>query len=399
GQDAPRWREGSLEDLEREIVLQVHPDGVDFEASSAYHRLVAELLLAASMAASATGRRMSPVYRDRLAAMARFTAAYTKPDGTAPLWGDHDDARTLPLGPQSIRDHRYLVGLIGLHLHDAELARLAGGSRAEAAWWFGPELAARLSEHAPEIGSQAFPEGGVFIMRGRGDHVFIDCGPVGLAGRGGHGHNDLLSFEAVLDHVPLVTEGGCYVYTADFASRNRDRATLSHNSPRVDGEEINRFPGPEFLWTLMPDAQHELVEFSCGTEHDRFTGRHNGYARLQGSVRVERTIELAHATHRLQITDRFSGEGRHDIEVPLHLHPAVDVEQLGSDTVILLVRNRRFSLAWNATDWNLHVEEGREAASYGRSEPTKVLVWRRSSTLSALEVIISPVSAESRRLA
>ena len=33
------------------------------------------------------------------------------------------------------------------------------------------------------------------------DHVLIDAGPVGMAGRGGHGHNDCLAFDAMLDGV------------------------------------------------------------------------------------------------------------------------------------------------------------------------------------------------------
>jgi hypothetical protein len=397
GKDASRWLQSGLEDLEREIVLQVHPDGVDFEASTAYHRLCAELFLAASMASAICGRPVSATYRDRLAGMARFTAAYMRPDATAPLWGDHDDARTLPLGPQSIRDHRYLVGLIATHLCDAELLRLAGGSRVEAAWWFGTDAAARLPEVGAEPGSQAFREGGLYIMRGGGDHVFIDCGPLGLAGRGGHGHNDLLSFEALLDGVPLVTEGGCYVYTADFASRNRDRATLSHNSPIVDGEEINRFVGPEFLWFLVPDARHELVEFANTAGGIRFVGRHDGFRRLPLPVTVERTIELEWASHTLRILDRFTAEGAHTIEIPLHLCPGVTAQlEAGTGAALLRAGQRTFSLSWNAVDWDVSIEEGREAASYGSCQPIVRLLWRRTGPPRPLEICIAPIAPSSR---
>jgi hypothetical protein len=393
GSDATRWLRSGIDDLEREIVRQVHPDGVDFEASSAYHRLVAELFLAASMAARTRGLELSSTYRARLAAMGRFTAAYMRPDGTAPLWGDHDDARTLPMGPQGLRDHRYLVGLIGLHLGDEELIAASAGSRAEAAWWFGPEAVSRLRTAATERGSQAFRDGGVYVMRGQGSHVFIDCGPIGLEGRGGHGHNDLLSFEAVLDGVPLITEGGCYVYTADFASRQRDRATRSHNTPIVDGQEINRFPGPDLLWILTPDAQHELVEFSCTPQRDRFVGRHDGYRRLSSGVAVERSIELVHDAHVLKVQDRFEGEGSHTIEVPLHLQPGVAIEEMARGSALLRAGDREFSLSWNAEQWTLHPEEGRQAASYGRCVPTTRLVWRRTGELQPLEVVIAPRDA------
>ena len=43
--DADRWAADGWRTLETEILMQVHPDGVDFEASVPYHRLVAELFL------------------------------------------------------------------------------------------------------------------------------------------------------------------------------------------------------------------------------------------------------------------------------------------------------------------------------------------------------------------
>jgi Heparinase II/III-like protein/Heparinase II/III N-terminus len=386
GQDAVRWFESGLNDLESEILLQVHADGVDFEASTAYHRLVAELLLAASVAAEARGRVTSSQFRDRLRAMARFTAAYMRPDLTAPLWGDHDDARVLPFGPQGIRDHRYLIGLIGLHLNDASLIGLAGGSPVEAVWWFGSSQAMRLPAVGREQNSEAFPEGGAYIICGFGDHVFIDCGPLGLNGRGGHGHNDLLSFEAILDGIPIVTEGGCYVYTADFASRNRDRSTASHNTPQIDGEEVNRFLGDDLLWLLADDAGFALKEFSTNIDGGTFTGCHTGYRRLRSPVTVERSIRVAHSTHSISISDRFVADGPHFVEVPLHLHPDAEVIRETTGQVLIRARDRVFEVEWSGQQWSLSVEAGREAASYGRQRSLTRLAWRTRGAPKELSV-------------
>ena len=43
--------------------------------------------------------------------------------------------------------------------------------------------------------SRSFEQSGFYIMANDEDHVFIDCGPVGFSGKGGHGHNDCLSFD------------------------------------------------------------------------------------------------------------------------------------------------------------------------------------------------------------
>jgi hypothetical protein len=390
GDDVQRWLRVGQHDVEHEILLQVHPDGVDFEASTAYHRLVAELFLLSGLALRATGREPSAAFRQRLGAMAEFSAAYSRPDGFAPLWGDNDDARALPLGTQPLRDHRYLPGLIGSFLDDARLMALARGSSAEAAWWWGAEAARRLPAEGPPPGSRAFREGGVYILADARNHVFIDCGPIGLAGRGGHGHNDLMSFEATLLGAPLVTEGGCFVYTADNESRDIDRGTRSHNTPLVDGQEINRFLGPGFRWNMANDANHELVEFSAGSDASRFVGRHDGFARLTSPVTVERCIDLAHTSGTLRIHDRFIGAGEHRVEEPLHLASGVAWREVNAGQLLLTAPMGEFELNWNVEHWKLTVERGREAAGYGRMLPVERLVWICDGPLSEFSLSISP---------
>jgi len=392
GRDARRWFGSGVADLEREILVQVYPDGVDFEASTAYHRLVAELFLVAGMAAEACGRRMSPGYRERMAGMARFTASYMRADGTAPLWGDHDDARTLPMGPQPIRDHRYLVGLIALYLADTTLLDLAGGPRDEACWWFGVARASTLPEYGAAASSVSFADAGVYIIRHERDHVFIDCGPIGLAGRGGHGHNDMLSFEAMLSDVSLITEGGCYVYTADFDSRNFDRSTQSHNTPIVDGAEVNRFISPDELWQLVPDAAPNAVSFRTEGDRVRFVGSHTGYRRLRNPVTVTREITYECTNRSLQIVDSINGSGSHEVEIPLHFGPDIVLSGDAAEAIELRCGDRLFRLDWKGAGWRLRRSDARVAPTYGSCTRAPLVTWYVQGTLPLeLRVCIWPV--------
>lgn len=396
GEDAMRWATRGWSLLVAELPRQVFPDGVDFEASVAYHRLVAELFLLPALYRRACGLDVPPSYRWRLQAMAHFTACYSRPFGTSPLWGDADDSRALPLGRQPLNDHRYLAGLVGAALDVPELRAASAGSRGEALWLLGPAAADTLpaAETPPAAPrSTAFPDGGFFVMRNAVDHVFVDCGPVGLAGRGGHGHNDCLAFEAVLDGRHLVTDCGTFVYTASFAERNRFRSTASHNTPRVDGEEINRMQA-DHLWTLACDAKPEVRRFETGHERDVFCGSHAGYARLSTPVRPVRTIELHHAEHRLVVRDRFEGAGQHLFEVPFHLAPGVEAAVLAAGVVELRVAHRCFRLDWGPIDaWELEVNTGRVSPSYGVAQRILRLLFRREGPLEpGLDVSVSPAA-------
>jgi uncharacterized heparinase superfamily protein len=380
-----RWSEDGWRLLCEELPLQVFPDGVDFEGSIPYHRLVLELFFLAARYREACGLPVPDAYRSRIANMARFTLAYTRPDGSTPLLGDADDARALPFGGQALGDHRYLVGLVGVHWSIPELMDGFSGSPAEVFWTLGARAAASLRRagNLLPIRSAAFPGGGIFVMRNDRDHVCIDCGPVGLAGRGGHGHNDCLSFEAALDGTHLISDCGAYVYTASAEERNRFRSTASHNTPQIDGEEINRFVGWDHLWTLHNDAVPEVRQWLPGLDSDLFVGTHAGYERLDG-IRSVRTIVLDHESHALSVIDECEGSGAHAVCVPVHLAAGVTASLHGSEEIVLTAGGREFLIQWSpASEWKVEIGKGRISPSYGVVVPTVRLSWRRSGLLPA----------------
>ena len=395
---AAGWHALGWQILTEEMPLQVFADGVDFEASVPYHRLVLELFLFPALYRIRSGFDVGAVYRDRLRAMAEFTLAYTRLDGSVPLWGDADDARALPMGGQVINDHRYLPCLVGAAIGDPMLERGICGDPSELLWWLGHAGARRCLDQSmavPSPVSRAFPDGGFYIMRNPLDHVFIDCGPLGLAGRGGHGHNDALAFEAVLCGEHLVTDSGAYLYTADYLARNRFRSTASHNTPMVDDEEINRFIRPDYLWNLHDDARPELLKWTTSALEDRFKGCHRGYTRLQPPVVPMRTITLHHVDHRLTVRDEFDGDGVHRFEIPLLLTAETTVEHTPEGGLQLGRGEKCFSLSWHgAGAWQLRVEDSTYSVSYGLLTPCRKLIWQCSGVARQvwLEISLQPTT-------
>jgi hypothetical protein len=386
GRRAARWARTGWSLLVRELPRQVSPDGVDFEMSTAYHRLVTELFLLPALLRRRRGLPVPAAYLERVAAMTRFAAAYSRPDGTSPVWGDADDARGLPLGGQELHDHRYL-GVLAAAGWGADVP--VSGPRSEAAWLLGP-AAAGAPPDTDTPGAALFEDGGVAILRTGRDHVFLDVGPVGLAGRGGHGHNDCLSLDAMLDGVHLVADPGSFVYTASVEWRNRFRSTAFHNTPVVDGEEQNRFPPQPSLWALRDDALPEVLEVA-GDPIMRVRAAHAGYRRLTPPVTPVRTVSLDGEAHRLTVEDAFVGEGRHEVVVPVHLADGVGAQPLAEGRVALLAAGRRFVLAYgDPAEWALSIGSSWISPSYGVRRPIQRLEFRREGLLAPLTIVVEP---------
>ena len=387
GRAPARWASTGWSLLVSELDRQVTPDGVDFEMSTAYHRLVTELFLLPALLRRRLDLPVPGRYLGRLEAMARFAAAYTRPDGTSPAWGDADDARALPLGGQQLGDHRYL-GATMAAAWGADVP--VAGPRGEVAWLLGPAAAAALVETAAP-GSQLFADGGCAILRGDEDHVFVDCGPVGLAGRGGHGHNDITALDATLAGVPLLLDPGTYTYTRSPEWRNRFRTTAAHNAVQVDGEELNRLGEPHHLWSLRDDARPIGRALHVDGPRHTFTVGHTGYRRLAAPVEVTRTVQLDTALHALVVIDDVAGDADHELAARYTLPPGAELE-LSSAGARLAVAGREFAVAWSG--WEaVTAAAGWFSPSYGVKVEAPVLELRATAVAARLGFAVAPAAA------
>jgi hypothetical protein len=381
------WLEIGREMIEGEIFNQTSDDGVDFEKSTAYHRLVLEAFLTCGVLLARHDEPMPHAWQARLERMIEFVEAYVKPDGRIPLVGDADDGRIQKLGTQPVNEHRYLLSTGAALFGRGEFKRAAAQFWDESFWMLGPAGAAAFDGIEPAARARtsvAFPDGGFFVLRSDRAHVFIDCGEVGMHGRGGHGHNDILSFELWLDGMNLVTDCGAYLYTASREWRNRFRSTAFHNVVQVDDEELNRFISEDHLWQLRDDARPVNVDWSVGDRVDRFQGGHTGYRRLEPKVDVTRTIELLDEQRAVVIRDQIDGTGTRNLFWRFHLDPDVAAEKSGVD-VRLSIRGRAawLQIAAPFDGVNVSIESGWVSSSYGVRMPGPVVIVQARTSLPA----------------
>jgi uncharacterized heparinase superfamily protein len=375
--EAVAWFAAAQRALEREIKLQVLPDGVGFEASTSYHGLSLEMLLLGYHVGELAGRPFSLAYRARLGRMLEVSGAIRLPGGRTPLFGDGDSGRVLPAGfdrPPS-QDEILWLGA-------AVLGRgrpIEGPPGEEVAWTMGVPRWAEVERRprAPEPPA-AFPVGGLYVLRGGGAQAVVRCGGVGQNGNGGHSHNDQLSYEFATG-TPLIVDSGTYAYTFDPAARNRSRGTGAHNGVMVDAIEINPIQ-PDELFRLPGRARTRVESWEDDPKLSRLIASHDGYRHLEGSPIHRRTFVFEKATGRLNIADVIDGRGSHEAVARIHLARGTEVRGRDRGGILLTVNGENFRISW----WGFRevsVEEDFVSDRYGVREAVPVITARVSGQL------------------
>jgi hypothetical protein len=299
--DGARWLRKGSRILREEIEWQVGADGVSFESSLAYHRLVTEFFAFGGELIRLNDLDGLPAgYEDRLRRMYSFIATYLPPSGEAPVIGDADDGRLHTVSTEGwLHPRRHALGL--------------------------PE---RYWPDEPPAAS-AHPSGGFYVMRAGRHHIVIRCGPVGIRGAGSHDHNDQLSLELVLGGTRVLSDSGTYAYTRDLVARSMFRSTASHSVLQLGDEEQNpiRENRP---WRILEDrTRSRCLEWKIEDDSQLFTGEHAGYAHRASGAICRRTVRLRPSLNQLWLEDIVTGRGMEDIKWRVHF-AAGDLEDLGS---------------------------------------------------------------------
>lgn len=375
---AKRWQTRAWDILTVELPRQVGVDGVDFEGSIPYHRLVTELFVFPALYREAVGHHVPNWYKERCLAMADFINSYMRSNGTSPLLGDADDARLLPLGNQGIGDHAYLADLIyscwaiGFQSKD-------GPVNSEMLWLLDSHQRKKFRKivhknMSADNVSRQFCESGYYVFRSNDNHLFVDCAPVGLAGKGGHGHNDCLGFELSLCGENIIIDSGAYAYTGSYGDRNLFRSTEYHSTPQIERNEINRFIDPSLIWMINYDAVPHVHRCCINSDVDTLEAGHSGYHYLEQHLMVSRSFHFHHAKAKVEIIDQIKMQTARNVSIPFHLSPEISTEVIDDKNVIMSGRYQKFKLTTNNTgDWRIQLDDGFVSMSYGVKQPRRVI--------------------------
>jgi len=381
-----KWRCFAARELIKGMGEQVYPDGVDYEGSISYHRLVTELFLSATLLGVKNGISFPVSYLERLEKMVEFVMHYTKPDGMAPQIGDNDDGRLHVLegyGRQNPADHRHILSVGAALLERSDLADAAGGFDAEAFWLVGEKRKpgrGKAGDPNDHLSSRGFPSGGYYVMRSHNLYMIVDCIPADPRAPSGHKHNSRLSCELYAYDKSFIVDPGAYIYTADKEMRNIFRSTAYHNTVVVDGDEQNRFDEDD-LFSLGMDAAVRVNKWEAGADNDILDAEHYGYRRLEHPVTHRRQILFCKQGGYWVVKDTLTGEGVHQLDLYFHLCPG-EVEPAGDHPLAVKTKTEGANLAiipLETEGLGMEIEEGWVSYRYGVKERAPVVRYSKHS--------------------
>lgn len=288
GLETDSWLAFAGLELFAETNYQFHADGSNFESSTSYHRLSAEIILysTALLLALPNSRDFGALPEDigsRLQAMAAFSTDITSPSGSIVQIGDTDNGRFLKLFPtledngearEVHLDHTPLIAgisalvgragpkhperaLVKALTRGRKVSTLKSTTRQVPAIGNENDLAAYLDSwnRTAEANKQrvsfplvetllpaacslaAYPDFGLFIFRAPSLFLTIRCGGEHAAYPRGHTHNDQLAVELWVDGHRIIADPGSFIYTPQPEARNAYRSVRAHFTPQLKNIE------------------------------------------------------------------------------------------------------------------------------------------------------------------
>ncbi len=191
-----------LAQVERDFLAQLDeqilPDGVHYERSMMYHKLILEGLLRVELAYRSAGKQAPTKVAEKVKQMLDAMASIEKGMGKIPFFNDSADGVAKECGPLS------------------EACHVVYG-------------------YEPDDSKIVFPDSGFYKLYNGDAALVFFAGEPGPSYMLGHAHCDLLSFELSVGGKPAIVNSGTYAYQSEL--RPYFRSTAAHNTATIDGEE------------------------------------------------------------------------------------------------------------------------------------------------------------------
>ena len=348
----------ALDLLNKQLAIQVLPDGGHFERAPAYHcQVLADLIDLVNLIQSAS-RTPPPALAMAIPRMRQWLSIVLSPQDDVPLLNDG-----YPVAPCLLRV-------------------LEPGT-------------------APADPLRILPETGLVRAIAGDWHLLADVGPPCPDDLPGHAHADTFTCLVHVSGVPLLVDTATSTYQAG-PTRSYERSTAAHNTAEVDGSDSTQ------VWGAFRAARRARVT-SLAAHSDRTSlvieAAHDGFRRLPGRPFHRRRWSLNETG--LQIEDLITGTGTHTVTLRWHLTAGAEL-RLDSGVAMVQVGPEEFLVAMTGQPRvTVATESAPLATGFGRTRMAPVLIgqvhaplpirittsWRRSGRTGTPTLQVTALTA------
>lgn len=201
--------------------------------------------------------------------------------------------------------------------------------------------------------------------------LIFQCGKLGQNGKGGHNHNDNLSYQLYIDKLPFIVDIGSFCYTSDFEERNKYRSTRSHNVllvSNIEQNELSNSRNDDMFW-IDTNNSNAILELN---EKDKVSGSID-YGGKTYTRNIDTNSEL------IIITDIY--DNKITKEISLYLHPDINIESVENNVYKLW--NEKNTIYFEANEVKISIEKYHFSPQYGvKLDSTKIVLTSTNNNIT-----------------
>lgn len=286
-----RWERLGWSILADRIDDQFYEDGLCVEQAFFYHHFTLGFYLHSIFLRRINKKNISSHVLSKIEKALNISMHLTKPDGTLPMVGDVDNARSLFFNLHHCWDFRGFLSL-GAILFNRPDFKCRSISCSEEMLWICTNNEINqyknMNVEKPTSTSIAFYKSGYFIMRDcwhkRSNYVCFDSGRIaeGLSESNlvsaAHGHADSLSFDLSVKGKPIIIDSGFFTYFGNVDWHKYFRCEEAHNTVLIGNHRQAEYCG-RLKWRKVTHPQ--LLSWHSEETYDTVEGSilHKGGAK------------------------------------------------------------------------------------------------------------------------
>ncbi len=212
----------------------------------------------------------------------------------------------------------------------------------------------------------SFEESGFYIINDLNKKLIFDTGEICPTYLPAHGHCDALSFELSIAKEPFIVNSGTYMYESG-GWRNYFRSTRAHNTISISNQEQSQFWGSFRVAKRIKKVRrkkfvYKNIQFYAGSY---VSYRGNEHKRYIGYLDMNTMIVL----------DSVSTPSKENIESYLHFVPEVNVEII--DNIVHANKGVEAIKLASIGTYNIAVGQGWYSEEFNVKEQNKHLIFQK----------------------